>query len=84
MLKINVKGGMIHMCKEDNKTQKAIKEDDNMNTTAETTRDYSLSEALIASLKEVELMRKGELPKRSWNEFVEKMRKEEEEENYKE
>lgn len=42
--------------------------------------DYSLSEALEQSLKEVQLMREGKMEKRSVRDFMDQMRKENEDE----
>jgi len=67
------------MYKEENEMQKVIKGDDCINTKIE--RYCTIEESLIESLKEVELMHKGEKPKRSLDDLWGKMEKWDEEES---
>lgn len=58
------------------------KEDDTVDTTIEKTRSCTIAESIIQSCKEIKLMREGKLPKRSWEDFAQKIREEiEEDEN---
>lgn len=49
---------------------------DNMSATINIERPCTIQESIIQSCKEVSLMRQGKLPKRSWKDFAETMRKE--------
>lgn len=40
-------------------------------------RPCTIAESIALSLKEVKMMRNGEIPKRSWSDFVERMKQEE-------
>lgn len=52
------------------------KGDEGMDTTMKQERYCTVEESIIQSCKEVSLMRKGELEKRSWKAFANKKRKE--------
>lgn len=43
-------------------------------------RPCTIAESIALSFKEVKMMRNGEIPKRSWTDFVERMKSEEEDE----
>lgn len=58
---------------------KTSKEDDVMDATIE--RYCPISESIIESCKEVKLMREGKLPKKSWKELREELKKIKEEDN---
>lgn len=49
---------------------------DSMNATVQ--RPCSISESIIQSCKEVQLMRQGKLPKKTWKELKEELKKENE------
>lgn len=52
---------------------KSMREDDTMNAMAE--RYCPISESIIESCKEVKLMRDGKLPKKTWKELKEELKK---------
>lgn len=41
-------------------------------------RPCTIAESISLSFKEMNMMRNGEIPKRSWSDFVERMKQEEE------
>ena len=52
------------------------KEESEMNAVMDTARPCTITESIKQSCQEVKLMREGKIPKRSWNDFKQRMEKE--------
>ena len=57
-------------------SRKNKEEESDMNATMNAERPYTRLESLEKSCQEVELMREGKIPKRSWNDFKKHMKEE--------
>ena len=52
------------------------KGESDMNTTMNVERPCTILESIEKSCQEVKLMREGKIPKRSWNDFIKRMKEE--------
>ena len=71
---------VITLSKENDKNVQANKGDDTMNATIDTTRPCTISESIIQSCQEVNMMREGKTPKYSLDDVFSNIKKRREEE----